>query len=156
MANTTAGMSITLSHGGNGTRDSDGNTSWRHAFSSRAHAMAGFSQFDQDLALSATIDEQDLSAINLDGTGTKALTNLVGFIVYEWVSGTGTVLIEPGDTNGATWHQTVLIGNTSGSVRFAVQPMTTGALVTSSLKTLDHTVTGTIVYSMTIYAGSST
>lgn len=156
MANSTAGMSISMSHSGRGTRDGDGNTIWQRSSSTRAHSMAGFAQFDVDLALSATIDEQDLSALNLDGTGTKALTGLYGFIVYEYVSGSGSVLIEPGDTNGAAWHGTVTIGGGSTHARFFVQPLTAGAQVSGSLKTLDHTVTGTIVYSMTVYAGSST
>lgn len=156
MANSTAGAQITLSTSGSGTRDGDGNQTWRRPMSVRSHNMSGFAQFDVDNALSATINEQDLSSLNLDASGAKDLTGLYGFIVYEYVSGTGSVLIEPGDTLGAAWHQTVTIGGGSTASRFAVQPLTAGALVTSLLKTLDHTVTGTIVYSMTVYAGSST
>lgn len=156
MANTTAGMNLTITHSGQGTRDADGNLTWRSVQSSRSHGMSGFAQFDQDNALSATINEQDLTALNLDSSGTKDLTGLYGFLVYEYVSGSGSVLIEPGDTNGAAWHATVTIGGGSTHARSFCQPMTAGALVTASLKTLDHTVTGTIVYRMTVYAGSST
>jgi hypothetical protein len=156
MANSTANAVITVSHGGSGTRDSDGNLTWYAPPSTRSHSMQGFTQFDVDRRLSGTINEQDLSALNLDGSGTKDLTGLYGFIVYEYVEGSGSVLIEPGDTNGAAWHQTVTIGGGTTHARVAVQPLTAGATVTGSLKTLDHTVTGTIVYSMTVYVGTST
>ena len=156
MANSTANASITIAHGGSGTRDGDGNTIWQRDVSQRGHSMQGFAQFDQDRVLTGTIDEQDLSALNLDGTGAKNLTGLYGFIVYEYVSGSGSVLIEPGDTNGAAWHGTVTIGGQTTQSRFFIQPMVTGALVTGSLKTIDHTATGTITYSMTVYAGAST
>lgn len=156
MANNTASMGISFEHHGSGTRDADGNLTWRSPSSARQHNMAGFAQFDVDNALSATINEQDLTALNLDASGTKDLTGLYGFIVYEYVSGSGSVLIEPGDTNPATWHGTVTIGGGTTHARWFVQPMTAGALVTASLKTLDHTVSGTIIYRMTVYAGSST
>lgn len=156
MPNVTANANLTFMHGGEGSRDADGNSTWQRPASVRAHSMQGFSQFDQDRRLSGMINEQDLTALNLDGSGSKDLTGLYGFIVYEYVEGTGSVLIEPGDTNGAAWHGTVTIGGGTTHAKVFVQPMTTGALVTASLKTLDHTVTGTIVYSMTVYAGSST
>lgn len=156
MANSTAVGNISFQVSGSGTRDGDGNLSWALESIAKSHNMAGFSQFDIDRALSATINEQDLTALNLDASGSKDLTGLYGFIVYWYVSGSGSVLIEPGDTNPATWHGTVTIGGGTTHSRFFVQPMTTGALVTASLKTLDHTVSGTIVYGMAVLAGSST
>lgn len=156
MANSTAAARVSAEWGGRGTRDGDGNLRWAGPQTIAGHNMIGFSQFDQDLALSATINEQDWTALNLDASGTKDLTGLYGFVLYAYVSGSGSVLIEPGDTNPATWHGTVTIGGGTTHAKFFIQPLTAGALVTASLKTVDHTVTGTIVYSMTVFAGSST
>lgn len=156
MANSTAGANVSFQHNGAGTRDTAGNLTWFSPASIRGASMAGFSQFDQGNAITTTQNELDLAALNLDGSGSKDLTGLVGYIVYEYISGAGSFLIEPGDTNGAAWHQTVTIGPGATQSRFAVQPMTTGALVTSLLKTVDLTVTGTCQIRMTVYAGAST
>lgn len=158
MANSTAAAQFSATSSGSGTRDSDGNSIWQAPLLTIAHGMVGFSQFDVDNALSATINEQDLTALNLDGSGSKDLTGLYGYIEYWYISGSGTVLIEPGDTNGATWHATVTIGapGTGGAVPYFRQPLSAGGKVTASLKTLDHTVSGTIVYGMRVFAGAST
>lgn len=155
MPNSAANASITIVYGGEGTRDSDGDSRWAQAIEPTTHSMQGFSQFDRG-TLRATQDDIDLSALNLDGTGAKDLTGLYGFIILRYVSGSGSVAFGPGTANGAAWFGNGTLGGATTQTRVFCQPMTTGALVTASLKTLDLTVTGDIVYTMTVFAGTST
>lgn len=154
MPNSTAGANLSISHGGQGTRDADGNLTWNSPVSVRSLAMAGFSQFDVDNSISATVTAQDLSALNLDGSGAKDLTGLYGFIVLEYVSGTGYFTVDPGASN-PYYVGTFSVGSpAAGAMPSAIIPITVGALVDASHKTLDLTLTGTCTIRETVYAGA--
>lgn len=158
MPNVTAAMNVTIQDSGSGSRATGGRDPWFAPAAPTSIGMFGstFTQFDMNDALTSTQDDLDLSALNLDGSGAKDFTGLYGFIVLRYISGTGSVAVGPGTTNGASWFQNGTLGGASTQTPVIFQPMTTGALVTGSLKTIDLTVTGTITYSMRIYGGTST
>jgi len=158
MPNVTAAMNITIQNSGSGSRATGGRDPW---FAPAALATVGmfgstFTQFDINDALTATQDDLDLSALNLDGSGAKDFTGLYGFIVLQYISGAGSVSFGPGTTNGASWFGNGTLGGGSTQTQIFMQPMTAGALVTGSLKTIDLIVTGTITYSVRVYGGTST
>lgn len=153
--NSTANANVTISYGGEGTTDDDGDSGWQVAVEQAMHSMQGFAKFDRG-TITTTQDEYDLSASNLDGLGARDFTGLYGFIILRYISGSGSVAFGPGTTNGAAWFGNGTLGAASTQTKFHIQAMTTTALVTASLKTLDLTVTGTIKFSVTVFAGAST
>lgn len=158
MPNQTAQMNITITNSGAGSRLTGNRSPWEAPAAPATVGMFGstFTQFDINDALTSTQDDLDLTTLNLDSSGAKDLTGLYGFIVLQYISGTGSVAFGPGTTNGASWFGNGTLGGASTQTPIFIQPMTTTALVTASLKTLDLTVTGTITYSMRVYAGTST
>ena len=159
MPNLTAGMNSTSSNGGSGTRAAGGTDIWSASpMTVQPMTLYGstFTQFDINDALTATQDDLDLAALNLDSSGSKNLTGLYGEIFITYISGTGSVLCAPGTTNGATWVGTATIGGGATHTRQHKISMTVGATTTGALKTIDLTVAGSIVYSVRVYAGTST
>ena len=146
-----------MAYSGQGTRDSAGNLTWACPAQAVSVGMAAFSQFDQSLALTTTQDDLDLTAINLDGSGAKDLTGLVGYLLVRYVSGSGSVLVKKGTTNGYDGAAVggTTVGGASTSSPFAIVPFTVASAIGASNKTLDLTVTGTITYSVAVFAGAA-
>jgi hypothetical protein len=156
-SNVSGGMNYTATNSGSGQRAAGGADPWVWPALQTTSSMSGstFTVTDMNDALTTTQDDWDLNASNLDGAGTRSFAALSGFIIITYISGTGSVAVAPGTTNPATWFPTCTLGGGATQTRQVVVYMTATSLVSGTVKTVDLTVTGSVVYSVRVAGGTA-
>lgn len=154
-ANVTFGGNISLAFSAQGTQNSSGTleTSVPAVLASLGIDVTKCTYFDHGL-ISTTQDDLDLTALNLDGAGTKDLTGLyfIGIAVPVAGSGSGTVTMSSGTTN--PYLGLPLAASGMKLVQTSPFRVLHGDLaVAAGAKTLDLTLSGTLSYWLYIFAG---
>lgn len=157
MANVKAAGAINLSFNAQVTRNSDGTLS--AAIPGVALGMSlnilNFTQMDQGLK-TASLNELDLTALNLDGSGAKDLTGLYIAVIVVPVpgSGSGTMTAAAGTTTPYLCGFPTLVGDANVlSQATAFRIWFGDAVVASGAKTLDFLVSGTLSFWIYVFAG---
>lgn len=157
MANVQASGNMTVSFSVAGTRNSDGSQEFSvpAVLTSLGLSITNFTLFDQGKQ-TVTQDDYDLTASNLDGTGSKDFTALYVLIILVPIagSGSGTVTVSSGTTNPylcAPLAASGMILTQSTPIRV----LWGDRAVSSTLKTLDLTLSGTMSYWMYVLGGPS-
>lgn len=153
MAFSTFGGLVTLTHSASGTRDSDGNqredvpqTTKSVPMTAEAGSARGVSQLDRDGSFNSASSSWDLTAINLDGRGSKDFTSLYCRFVITHKSGAGSFSFAKGASNGLTGFPTQTV-SANHPILFYDCPTAVG----SGAKAIDWTLSGTCEVEVTIY-----